>query len=577
MASDERALATWLAARSDDDLAVIFAARGVSPAAGWRDFFDAADGLLDPISIDRALTKLPRAALQALADPAGAPEAPAVSDTLALRSDTGTVFPTVAARVSVLAEATPEAFTPLPDAAPVAGVGEAEAAERAFTAAGALAEILVTARRAPISRTGAGPVSALDRRRLLEADIVDSAEELDDLLAAAEHADLVATDGREFTITGAGERWLEVPTLARWTTVVEGWRDRLPAGLASAGGDILPPAHWAGAYPLDRDWPARAEQSRRIAIRWGLLSLDGGMPEWTPTILAGGDIPTDTIAPHLPAEIDRLYLQADLTAIAPGPLAPALDMRLRRIAIRESRAQASTYRFTPESIAAGLTEDETAESIHAFLAEVSLTGIPQPLDYLVQSTADRHGLVRVSTDAAGLTRVESVDPALVDAIAIDQALRPLGLVADGGALRSRAERSVVFWALADARYPVVAVDAQGSPESLHRRTAPVRSAVTVAPHTAYAPLIATLRARHSDTGEGAWLERELDQAVRAKATLLVTVRLPDASERTFTLEASGLGGGRLRGLDRAADIERTLPISSIVAAVPTDAVPSGRR
>ena len=85
MASDERALATWLAARSDDDLAVIFAARGVSPAAGWRDFFDAADGLLDPISIDRALTKLPRAALHALADPAGAPEAPAVSDTLALR------------------------------------------------------------------------------------------------------------------------------------------------------------------------------------------------------------------------------------------------------------------------------------------------------------------------------------------------------------------------------------------------------------------------------------------------------------------------------------------------------------
>ena len=154
------------------------------------------------------------------------------------------------------------------------------------------------------------------------------------------------------------------------------------------------------------------------------------------------------MAAYLPAEIDRVYLQADLTAIAPGPLAPALDLRLRVIAVRESRAQASTYRFTAESVGAGMTEGETAASIREFLADLSLTGIPQPLDYLIESTAARHGLVRVRTDdATGRTRVESPDAGLLETIAVDQALRPLGLLVLEGddALSSRVARDAVYW------------------------------------------------------------------------------------------------------------------------------------
>jgi hypothetical protein len=272
------------------------------------------------------------------------------------------------------------------------------------------------------------------------------------------------------------------------------------------------------------------------------------------------------MAPYLPAEIDRVYLQADLTAIAPGPLAPALDLRLRSIALRESRAQASTYRFTAESVAAGMTEGETADSMHRFLAELSLTGIPQPLEYLIESTAARHGLVRVRADeATGRTRVSSPDASLLDAVAIDQALRPLGLVVDDRDLTSRVARDTVYWTLADARYPVVALDARGNPESIHRRTTATPSEPVAVPEQVYARLIATLRGGHGTQGESGWLERELEQAVRARAEIVVVVRMPDGSERAFTLEAAGLGGGRLRGRDRAADIERTLPVSSIVS------------
>ena len=52
-----------------------------------------------------------------------------------------------------------------------------------------------------------------------------------------------------------------------------------------------------------------------------------------------------------------------------------------------------------------------------FLETVSLTGLPQPLAYVIESTAARHGLIRVERDEASvLTRVVSDDPATIATI-----------------------------------------------------------------------------------------------------------------------------------------------------------------
>jgi hypothetical protein len=115
---------------------------------------------------------------------------------------------------------------------------------------------------------------------------------------------------------------------------------------------------------------------------------------------------------------------------------------------------------------------------------------------------------------------------------------------------------------------VVALDEDGAPEPVHRRAAGVREAAAATPVETYARLLAALRSGHGTDGEEGWLGRELEQAVRARSEIVVVVRMPDGAERTLTLEASGLGGGRLRGRDRAADIERTLPVSSIVSVRP---------
>lgn len=570
MVSDERALATWLAGRDDHELAVTLAARGVSASAPWHDFFDAAEGLLEAASVDRALSKLPRTALAALTA-ATTPQEPVLSR-LALLDNHGRPYAAVAERIAALVAARPEAFASPVEPHPRAVADErtaATAAERAFTTAASLADVLLACLHSPFARTGSGTVSAVERKRLVESGAIREEDDLEDLLTAAAAAGLAAAADRQWAVTAAGEEWLQAPTSERWVRIVEGFRSALPDALRTPDGGVVDPSQWPGAYPLDPEWPARREQIQRIGAQWGLVGPDREVFAWTPSLREGAPADPSGLTLHLPAEIDRVYLQADLTAIAPGPLAPALDLRLRGIAVRESRAQASTYRFTAESLGSGMTEGETAGSIREFLAQLSLTGIPQPLEYLIDTTAARHGLVRIGVDAAsGRTTISTPDESLRDTIAVDQALRTLGLLRDGDRLLSRVPRDAVYWTLADAKYPVVAVDDNGTPELVRRRSAAPPPAAAQQPEHTYERLISTLRSGHGTEGEEGWLGRELEQAVRARSEIVVVVRMPDGSERSLTLEASGLGGGRLRGRDRAADIERTLPVSSIMSVRP---------
>ncbi len=565
MAGDERSVAQWLVSLDDDELAATFSARAVSPGVSWHDFFDAAEALLDAASIDRALTRLDRDSLGELHARTGTMRPTLVRN--ALQRPDGSVPAAVAQRVHAAHDAHPEAFTPLTRVPPTVTADPAEvaaAAERVFTASTELADIVLTALHSPLDRTGAGALTAAERKRLLAAGAASDAPTIGALLDAARAAGLLRSLEREFAVTEAGETWLTSDTLTRWQAVAEGVRASLPESLRSPAGGFLSPTQWRLAVPLDPSWSEQADAAHDLAVRWGLITPAGDLLPWSAGLATGGATDDSALRDALPAEIDRIYLQADLTAIAPGPLAPRLDQRLRLFARRESRAQASTYRFTAETITAGLTEGESADSIREFLTELSLTGIPQPLDYLIETTASRHGALTVRTDpATGHSLVHSADAALLDLVAVDQALRPLGLVRMGGGLLSRVGREAVFWSLADARYPVVALDGSGDPESLRRRTAPRETGETNAT-VRYANLIARLRSGPGGDTDAAWLGRELEQAVRARTLIAVTVRLNQTEQREFVLEATGLGGGRLRGRDRAADVERSLPVSSIV-------------
>jgi hypothetical protein len=62
-----------------------------------------------------------------------------------------------------------------------------------------------------------------------------------------------------------------------------------------------------------------------------------------------------------------------------------------------------------------------------------------------------------------------------------------------------------------------------------------------------------------------WLERQLELAIKAKMTLVVTVATPEGGTIDYVLEPASLSNGRLRARDRKADIERTLPLSRIAS------------
>lgn len=579
-ATDARSLAHDLLQRDDASLVALLVARGVSPTVTWSDAFDAAEALLEPASAERAVVTVTAVEADALAAAIRGAEpeaiaAGAVRDALyarALVDADGIPYPAIADAVRGQVPTDAAAAAPAPgtgsDAVPAtdadaAASRDAAAAEQAFASSGSLSDILHTALAAPLSRIGTGALGATERRRLIESGAVGDADAADELVEIAARAGLLAGQDRHWLVTAAGVQWLRTGTVARWTEVAAALRAHLPAAVRTSAGGWLSLDRWAGAHPFDPTWPQRAHSEAALLRRWGMVAPDGEAPRWAAPLAAGSAVDTDALQMLLPTEVDRVYLQNDLTAIAPGPLQPQLDVRLRSMARRESRAQASTYRFTPDTLADALKAGETAETLRAFLEELSLTGLPQPLAYEIERTARRHGTLRVGPDWQGRTRVTSDDEALLRTIAVDQALRPLGLVRDGADLVSRSGADTAFWMLADARYPVVAVDADGARRRLDRHRLADEPPAASDPLAVYGPLLARLRAAQGSDAEAAWLGRELEQAVRARATIVVAVRLPDGTAREFTIEATGLGGGRLRGLDKMVDVERTLPVSSI--------------
>ncbi|SEC71882.1 Helicase conserved C-terminal domain-containing protein [Streptomyces sp. PAN_FS17] len=106
------------------------------------------------------------------------------------------------------------------------------------------------------------------------------------------------------------------------------------------------------------------------------------------------------LAPLLPEPLDHVLLQADLTAVAPGPLRRPLADTLGVLADVESKGGATVYRFTPGSVRRALDAGRSASDLHAFLAEHSRTPVPQPLAYLIDDVARRHGHLRVGAASA---------------------------------------------------------------------------------------------------------------------------------------------------------------------------------
>ncbi|MGW8778798.1 helicase-associated domain-containing protein [Streptomyces sp. NPDC055796] len=281
-------------------------------------------------------------------------------------------------------------------------------------------------------------------------------------------AGLLASDGEadeRYAPTPAFDDWVELPPAERWSVLAEAWlaatrtaglvgdQDAKGRTLSALGPELdrsaapeirrrvldllaaLPEGASADADTLlaRLDWerPVRGTSVLRARLaRWTLTEAEvlgvtgrGALATHGRALLEHRD-PAPLLAPLFPEPVDHVLLQADLTAVAPGPLRRGLGDVLAVLADVESKGGATVYRFTPGSVRRALDSGRTASDLHAFLAEHSITPVPQPLAYLIDDVARRHGHLRVGV-ASSYVRCD--DDGMLNEILADRRSAGLGL------------------------------------------------------------------------------------------------------------------------------------------------------
>ena len=290
---------------------------------------------------------------------------------------------------------------------------------------------------APVLRTGGLGVRELrkvakdldvdERRAALMIELVAGA----DLIANTEAAE------PEWVPTTKADVWLAAGVEVRWATIAHAWLElpRLPAlvgrrdekdKLFNPLGDEIRRAQ----APRDRRWiletlgalpkgtaiadpadlaallawraPRRGGRQRDELVRWtveegtavGVLALGSVTTAGRVLLDEGPGHAAKALADALPAPLDHVLVQADLTVIAPGRLDPDLADELAVVANVESAGSATVYRISEATVRRALDSGRTADELHELFRTRSRTPVPQSLTYLVDDAARRHGRLR---------------------------------------------------------------------------------------------------------------------------------------------------------------------------------------
>ncbi|SDS32686.1 helicase-associated domain-containing protein [Agrococcus carbonis] len=532
-------LAARIQAMPDDALDLLVVERQAPAQLGST--FDLAEHLVTDASIAAALRWRTASELAALARGESTPRL----DALLLGVD-GAALP----RVRALAAA-----AEVVDAPQAEPIESPTAPQTAIDEAIKVSELVHRVADAPIVLRSRAQLPAATGRELAAAVDADPAE-LEERLEPALLAGLLDRSDGRLRATVDADAWLAAPVPERWSALAEAWLAATPDHAAVA-------AEPRAQFPLaDAAALAVRQRQHRQAQRLGLA--DRGAPTTLAVDLRERpDAARAALAAHVPPATASVYLQPDLSAVAPGPLEAAVEARLRRIARVERAGIASHWRFTRQSVAAGLAAGDDVDDVLAFLTEASLTGLPQPVAYLVRETAAKFGSLRVRpvdpiAEGGARSQARSDDEQVIRTIAVDRALVSAGPRQTGPhrvTFRTSAEEALQ--ALLEERYPAVLEDDEGelvlrAPERAPR---PVRER-----HR----LVARLRDAGFEVGdqERAWLERQLQGAIRERVPVRLTVATGDEPV-DVELVPLAVANGRLRARDARRDIERTLPLSAI--------------
>ncbi len=465
-------------------------------------------------------------------------------------------------------------------------------------------------------RLASRDLTSLSRRLGAETDYATFVIEL----AAA--ADLIGgRPGLRLLPTTGYDPWLAEPAPQRWRRLAEAWlsSDRYFSAATAEGAHPLGPEAQSGRAPETRAlilrcaatepaggtialdelvglarWhrPALARPPKLLeqVVDWtwreagwlGLTALGATATFWS--VLADGRRLPKALAELFPTPIEQIIIQSDLTAVAPGPLTHTVAADLRLMAEEESRGGGAVYRFSATSLRRAFDAGWSAGDLHAWLAEHSSTGVPQPLSYLVDDVARQHGTIRVGP-AEAVLRID--DPAQQAALLghPDAAALRLRAVAPGVVVAGSAPEEVVALLQGIGLTPI-AEDAGG--EALLRqppeRAASSRRAeppATLDPETAADAVLGADRRRpagsdevngdvHGDLHRGG-SGRSATESALASLTEASLSRRPvqvsyvttDGTHAERVLDAVRLIPGLVRATDPRTDESVTIPLARI--------------
>ncbi|MBC3186433.1 helicase-associated domain-containing protein [Corynebacterium sp. zg-331] len=386
-----------------------------------------------------------RAMLNTLAASAGvgiSRENDLVEAGLAIRVDERTLRLPLAVR-RVLRGAHP-AHIPL---TPPAGreTSDTRAVDEAAVAAGLdavrlLAQLIAHLGTRPLVLLRAGGVGIRETRRLAR-NLSVPLETTKRLLCLAQAAGLVATgepdplpdeDHSYLAPTPQADAWLAAAPARRLETLVAGWRrsrwrywdeekvlteedPRLPALRRI----VLTPYLAAPATLSEAEAEAAAVFYAPVIASGtdpGLLARLRAEAEWLGALSGGAATalirPGGDLADLVPATVDRVILQADMTALAPGPLEHPVEAELSLMADLESPGLASVYRFSEDSLRRAFDAGRSSRDLLAFLSAHCIGSLPQALSYLIEEMGAHHGSLR---GGAALCYVRCEDPATLHA------------------------------------------------------------------------------------------------------------------------------------------------------------------
>ena len=350
-----------------------------------------------------------------------------------------------------------------PDA--VAAAAAADRASRTLEASEALLRMVVDGE---VSVRKAGGVGVRELKRLakvLELEPLDVGR----LIELLDEARLIRQlDGRLIP-TDRAETWRQLARDRRWVVLVRAWTAgerflSLPLSITSDGKqvvalDTIEPvadafggrqAVLARAAPVADGKAFDAEQFAEAVVwhrpnlwgtgdpppetlvAWttgeaellGLVAMSASTPQLR-ALVEGDDAALSTLAKTLlGSDQDQFVLQSDLSAMALGPLDPGVAAPLGELADRRPDAATPIFSFTEASIRRGFDKGWTAETITTFLERHALSGIPQPLRYLVTDVERRYGSIRVTGASSVLV---TDDEALAVEVATTRRAARLGL------------------------------------------------------------------------------------------------------------------------------------------------------